>query len=141
MPISFHPDTVVDVWFDEDKDIPLEKRPIFKCKAMTCLQVETWFDSLNELIKKNTSHRDGAEMLLTYIIGWENYPEPLSADALLRVLTPREIWMLIRSLPTRIGANEADAKKSGLPSPTAGAASAVDAVQPAKTSPANANHS
>jgi len=141
MPISFRPDVTVWICLDVDKDIDFATRPRFKCKVFTCAALDAWYDDLERLVKENASARQTAEYLMTYLVGWENFKTPFSADELCRVLTLREMWELARTLPVRAGASEDDLGKSDSPLRTAGAASVQVAPADAGTNQTNANPS
>lgn len=142
MPLSFRPNATVWIWLDSDKDIELAKRPRFKCRVMTCEQVDGWCESYEKLVNDSAGYDKAIQLLLTHIVDWENFPEPLSAEAIKRTLTMREVWTLARSLPSRIGLQEDDLGKSDSPLLTAGVASVDPApAEDATTSPVNANPS
>lgn len=134
MPISFDPNTAVPVWLDSDAATPFPTRPTFKCRPFTCEASDEWREQWDACVSRNCDHREAIGLLLTRFTDWRNFPEPLSADAIRRHLSPAEVWEMIKNLPYKCGVSEIDRKKYDLPPDSAGVASVASAPADAHSS-------
>jgi hypothetical protein len=139
MPLSFRPSAKVWIWLNSDAGIELDKRPKFLTSVLTCEQADAWNDSLQELIRKNGTYIDLANLLLTRVSDWQNFPEPFSIDAIKKSLTRKELWELAIGLPEKVGLSEDTLPLSVSPSPIGGVACVSNAAAPVKTPQANAS--
>lgn len=123
-------------WIQLPKHSGQEDAPAFEVKFATAREMDRFLDLLGLAQKSNDAREQQgllSEALNSVIVGWRNVvgrdgrPIPFSADGLDGVASYKEKWSLACEYPAAVSVGEDDAKKSDLPSASAGAASVSDA--------------
>lgn len=140
MPLGLDPDATVELWLDSDADKPIESRPVFLFRFLTCRNVRQVQDLRKQAIDSQVDTLKLIdEALLIGLAGWRNMNGiPFSPEAINDVLTPQEKWELVCEFPSRINLTESDRKNSRSPSrlPAANSANAnADREPTVPTSP------
>ena len=136
MPISLDPNGYVWTWLERDKDIPHDKRPAFKTRAFSMRDEDEWREKYDALLLRTDLKRgEVVDLLLTRVTDWRHFPEPLSADTVMKYLSAVELWEMVRELHYKCSIGEQELKKFDLPLQSGGAASAPAATADATTNP------
>lgn len=141
MPLGLDPDATVEVWLESDADKPMENRPVFLFRFLTCRKIR----QVQEIRKRALESKDDAEFvklvdeaLSIGLAGWRNMNGiPFSPEAVDDVLTPREKWDLVCVYPSKITLTEADRKNSRSPSRLPAANSVSESADQASAVPTN----
>jgi hypothetical protein len=141
MPLGLDPDATVELWLDSDADKPIESRPVFLFRFLTCRKIR----QVQDIRKRALESKDDAEFvklvdeaLLIGLAGWRNMNDiPFSPEAADDVLTPKEKWDLVCVYPSKITLTEADRKNSRSPSRLSAANSANASADQASAVPTN----
>lgn len=119
MPLSADPDRTAEYWLATDEAKPVESRPVFICRFMTYgehRRVRDFMDKARALPTGGDNDEECGKLLENAIkvgvVGWRNFPEPFSIDAIFSRLTPFEVWELADSYRFAVQAGEIELKKS-----------------------------
>lgn len=146
MPIALNPARKVRLHLDLDREIEESKRPVFVARYLTADETS----QLVELYGKAIDAQSDAEArellnraLAIGIVGWENIERdgvPVPFGAFSSILSPSEMYELVRKLRHETALSEIDLKKSRSPSPEdTGKSAPAAATASVLTPPAQAN--
>lgn len=122
MPIALDNETV-DVCLKTDEAKPIETRPAFVCRYLTCRQVLNFEKIVSAAAGKPSQEEQNStlnEALALAITGLKNMAGSVE-DVLNDVLTPQEKWELAINIPAALSASELDKKKLLSKSPSTSA--------------------
>jgi hypothetical protein len=138
MPISADPSRRADFSLKIDADKPQESRPTFECRFLTSRQRA----EQRRLCKAAATEKDDVEAnkLLNQaigigVVGWRNFDNPFSIEAIGDALTDLERWELAWDYPSAVELAEFDLKKSPSQPGSVPGPSAVPVPADATTSP------
>lgn len=117
MPIALDPDAKIPVSLESDAD--KAPRPAFLFVPLTCRGLERVKDERKSIEGLSGPESDAAcaAFVHRHLRGVEHLPPVNSAEDLLDLLQPAELWELAYSFPAR-AAGLGDPEKKALPSPS-----------------------